>query len=127
MVKAGIILGFFVIRKQRENSSDLCEVTYLLGQDRASTRFPVTEKYYPPILLQAPRHGSFPAEWSGPISSHTFCDLKALVCVCVCVCWAGLSPLKQSATGTVILDRFYFECSNITREENTGFITPLQN
>lgn len=60
-----------------------------------------------------------------PYFSHYFYALEALVL------WRGLGPLTQSVPSKskskrLILDKFYFESSNITRKENKGFIS-LEN
>lgn len=58
-----------------------------------------------------------------PYFSHYFYALEALVL------WRALGPLNQSVPSKskrLILDKLYFECSNITRKENKGF-TPLEN
>lgn len=58
-----------------------------------------------------------------PYFSHYFYALEALVS------WWGLGPLNQSVprkSKRLILDKFYFESSNITRKENKGFVS-LEN
>lgn len=76
-------------------------------------------------MLPSILHHSPKANWvvMVPYFSHHFYALKALVL------WSALGPPNQSVPSKskrLILKKFYFECSNITRKEKKGF-TPLEN